>query len=60
MRIVAAVTEPGAVERILRHLGESAQPPPVAGPRAPPHDNAEAEQRQLDLVNLDPGEDASS
>jgi hypothetical protein len=38
MRIVAAVTEPGAVERILRHLGESAQPPPVAGPPAPPHD----------------------
>ncbi|HEY2743102.1 MAG TPA: hypothetical protein VGL86_00705, partial [Polyangia bacterium] len=60
MRIVAAVTEPDAVERILRHLGASAQPPPIAGPRAPPHNDGEAEQRQLDLVDLDPGEDASS
>ena len=57
MRIIAAVSEPGAVERILRHLGESAPPPTVAGPRAPPHDDAEAGQGQLDL---DPGEDASS
>jgi hypothetical protein len=60
MRIVAAVTEPGTVERILRHLGVSAQPPAVAGPRAPPHNDAEAEQRQLDLVGLDSCEDASS
>jgi putative transposase/transposase-like zinc-binding protein len=36
MRIVAAVTEPAAVERILRHLGESPAPPHIAGPRAPP------------------------
>jgi putative transposase/transposase-like zinc-binding protein len=36
MRIVAAVTESNAAERILRHLGEHSAPPPVAGPRAPP------------------------
>jgi hypothetical protein len=54
MRIVSAVSEPGAVVRILRHLGESAQPPPTAGPRAPPHEDAEAERRKLDLVDLDP------
>ncbi len=60
MRIVAAVTGPGAVERILHHLGESAHPPPVAGPRAPPHDDAEAEARQPDHLDVDPGDDASS
>jgi Putative transposase len=57
MRIVAIVTEPAAVERILRHLGENAQPPTIAGARAPPPDDAEAEQRQLDL---DQGDDTSS
>jgi hypothetical protein len=55
MRIVAAVTEPGAVERILRHLGENAQPPTIAGPRAPPPDDAEVEQSQVDFLDLDPG-----
>ena len=60
MRIVAAVTESGAVERILRHLGENAQPPTIAGPRAPPPDDAEIEQRQVDLLDLAPAEDASS
>jgi hypothetical protein len=41
MRIVAAVTEPDAVERILRHLGEAFAPPTIASPRAPPsHDQA--------------------
>jgi hypothetical protein len=60
MRIVAAVTQPGAVERVLLHLGESAHPPPVAGPRAPPHEDEEDEQGQLDLFDLDLGEDASS
>ena len=60
MRIVAAVTEPGAVDRILRHLGERSQVPLVAGPRAPPREDAESEQRQLDLLDLGSGNDASS
>lgn len=38
MRIVGAVTEPGAVERILKHLGASPAAPRIAGPRAPPGD----------------------
>jgi hypothetical protein len=42
MRVVAAVTEPGAIERILRHLGEHSTPPSIAGPRAPPSDDEEA------------------
>ena len=60
MRIVAAVTESGAVERILRHLGESTHPSPVAGPRASPREDVEAEQRQPDLPDLDPDEGAPS
>jgi hypothetical protein len=36
MRIVAAVTEPDAVERILQYLGETPAPPTIASPRAPP------------------------
>jgi len=42
MRIVAAVTEPGAVERILRHLGGPRAPPSIAGPRAPPRQHEAA------------------
>jgi hypothetical protein len=42
MRVVAAVTEPGAIERILRHLGEHSTPPSIADPRAPPSDDEEA------------------
>lgn len=60
MRIVAAVTEPSAVERVLRHLGESAQPPLVAGPRAPPPEDADSEQRQPDLLDLGSGDDTSA
>jgi hypothetical protein len=46
MRIVAAVTEPGAVDRILRYLGERANLPLIARPRAPP-EREEAEQREI-------------
>jgi hypothetical protein len=42
MRIVAAVTEQGAIERILRHLGEHSTPPSITVPRAPPSDDEEA------------------
>ncbi len=57
MRIVAAVTEPGAIERILRHLGESTVPPGRRSPRAAGRE--EAEQRELDLRDPDPDEGAS-
>jgi hypothetical protein len=58
MRIVAAITEPGAIERILQHLGESPTPPVIARPRAPPDRDAEgAERGRLDLPDpdCDPG-----
>ncbi len=58
VRIVAAVTKPGAIQRILRHLGERTVPPRIACPRAPP-DREEAEQREIDLRDPDPDEGAS-
>lgn len=33
MRVVGAVTEPGAIERVLRHVGESPEPPHIARSR---------------------------
>ena len=36
MRIVAFITEAAPVERILTHIGEPAQPPPIAPARGPP------------------------
>ena len=36
MRIVAFITETTPVQRILNHIGEPAQPPPIAPARGPP------------------------
>ena len=36
MRIVAFITEAAPVERILTHIGQPAQPPPIAPARGPP------------------------
>jgi hypothetical protein len=54
VRIVAAVTEPVAVEKIPRHLGERPAAPLIGGARAPPRDGEEAELRQPDLPDPDP------
>ena len=39
MRIIALVTEPRSVRRILEHIGESPSPPTLAPARGPPQDN---------------------
>jgi len=36
MRIIAFVTDGDAIQRILEHLGEPTQPPPIASARGPP------------------------
>ena len=36
MRLIAAVTEREPVQRILRHIGEPALPPPISPARSPP------------------------
>ena len=38
MQLIAAVTEREPVQRILRHLGEPALPPPVSPARSPPEE----------------------
>jgi hypothetical protein len=53
MRIVA-VTGPGAIDRILRHLGEISAPPAIAGPRAPPSEDEESDLRPPDLLDRVP------
>jgi hypothetical protein len=36
MRIIAFVTEAAPVQRILAHIGEPTEPPPIAPARGPP------------------------
>jgi len=36
MRLVAFITEPGPLRRILAHMGEPVRPPPLSPSRAPP------------------------
>ncbi len=39
-RLIAAVTEREPVQRILRHIGEPALPPPLSPARSPPEEQA--------------------
>ena len=52
MRVVAGVTEPGALARILKHAGEPTEPSRIPGPRAPPR-GEQAEWRDPDLAAPD-------
>jgi len=36
MRLIARVTEPEPVQRILLHVGEPTTPPPISPSRSPP------------------------
>ena len=38
IRLIAFVTEPGPIRKILTHLGEPLQPPPISPARGPPTD----------------------
>ena len=42
---IAFLTERVTIERILNHLGEPTVPPAIAAARAPPHSEAEFDQR---------------
>ena len=53
IRLIAFITQPGPIRKILTHLGEPLEPPPVSPARGPPtdwgeliqaHDNREAVQ----------------
>lgn len=45
MTIIAFVTDGDSLQRLLEHLGESTQPPPIAPARGPPHGEEDFDQR---------------
>ena len=44
IRLIAFITEPGPIRKILAHLGEPLEPPPVSPARGPPADWGELVQ----------------
>jgi hypothetical protein len=44
IRLIAFITEPGPIRKILTHLGEPLEPPPISPARGPPTDWAELVQ----------------
>ena len=44
IRLIAFITDPGPIRKILAHLGEPLDPPPVSPARGPPTDWAELVQ----------------
>ena len=48
IRLIAFITEPGSIRKILTHLGEPLEPPPIAAARGPPTDWYELVQAQDD------------
>jgi len=57
IRLIAFITEPGPIRKILTHLGEPLEPPPISPARGPPtdwgelvqaHDDREAVQGRID------------
>jgi hypothetical protein len=48
IRLTAFITDPGPIRKILTHLGEPLEPPPVSPARAPPTDWGELVQAHDD------------
>jgi hypothetical protein len=48
IRLIAFITDPGPIRKILTHLGEPLEPPPVSPARGPPTDWVELVQVQDD------------
>ena len=58
IRLIAFITEPGPIRKILTHLGEPLEPPPVSPCRGPPTDWGELVQAHDDreAVQVSPDE----
>jgi hypothetical protein len=58
IRLIAFISKPGAIRKILTHLGEPLEPPPIAAARGPPADWAELVQAHDDreAVQVSPDE----
>ena len=48
IRLIAFISEPGPIRKILTHLGEPLEPPPVSPARGPPTDSGELVQAHDD------------
>jgi hypothetical protein len=57
IRLISFITEPGPIRKILTHLGEPLEPPPISPARGPPtdwgelvqaHDDRDVFQGQID------------
>jgi len=58
IRLIAFITDPGPIRKILTHLGEPLEPPPLAPARGPPADCGELVQAHDDreAVQVSPDE----
>jgi hypothetical protein len=58
IRLIALITEPGPIRKILTHLGEPLEPPPITAARGPPTDRGELVQAHDDreAVQVSPDE----
>jgi len=58
IRLISFITEPGPIRKILTHLGEPLEPPPIAPARGPPTDWGELVQAHDDgeAVQVSPDE----
>jgi hypothetical protein len=58
IRLIAFITEPGPIRKILTHLGEPLEPPPLSLARGPPTDWTELVQvhDDRDLLQASPDE----
>ena len=57
IRLIAFITEPGPIRKILTHLGEPLEPPPVSPARGPPTDWGELVQTHDDGDDLQASRD---
>jgi len=58
IRLIAFITEPGPIRKVLAHLGEPLEPPPVSPARGPPADWGELVQAHDDraIIQASPDE----
>ena len=58
IRLIAFITDPGPIRKILRHLGEPLEPPPVSPARGPPTEWTELVQGHddRDVMQASPDE----
>ena len=52
IRLIAFITDPGPIRKILTHLGEPLEPPPMSPARGPPTDWGELVQVHFRPGNL--------